>query len=76
MAALISQIIPKELMSSSESPISFLRRRGEVEKNSFIALPAKGGTVGSCPEKLRVPTQEGLVRSFTATAQGGQILHS
>ena len=63
-------------MSSSESPISFLRGREEVEKNSFIALPAKWGTVGSWPEKLRVPTQEGLVRSFTATAQGWQILHS
>lgn len=47
MTALISQIIPKELMSSSESPISFLRGREEVEKNSFIALPAKWGTVGS-----------------------------
>ena len=24
--------------------------RGEVEKNSFIALPGKGGTMGSCPQ--------------------------
>ena len=23
---------------------------GEVEKNSFIALPGKGGTMGSCPQ--------------------------
>ena len=76
MAALISQIIPKELMSSSEPPISFWWGRGEVEKKSSIVLPAKGGIVGSRPEKLCVPTQKGLVRSFTATAEGWQILHS
>lgn len=36
----------------------------EVGKNSFIVLP------GSCPHKLCVPTQEGLVRSFIAMIQG------
>ena len=43
---------------------------GEVEKKSFIALPGKGGTAGLCPEKLFVPTQEDLVRSFIAMVQG------
>ena len=36
----------------------------EVGKNSFIVLP------GSCPCKLCVPTQEGLVRNFIAVIQG------
>ena len=30
---------------------------GEVEKNSFIALPGKGGHSGLMPSKLCVPTQ-------------------
>ena len=28
---------------------------GEVEKGSFITLPGKGGTTGSCLEKLCAP---------------------
>ena len=43
---------------------------GEVEKNSFIALPGKGGHSGLMPSKLCVPTWEGLVRSFIAKVQG------
>ena len=39
---------------------------GEVEKNSFIALPGKGGHSGLVPSKLYVPTQESLMRSFIA----------
>ena len=39
---------------------------GEVEKNSFIALPDKGGHSGLVPSKLCVPTQESLMRSFIA----------
>ena len=44
---------------------SSLRDRvlGEVEKNSFIALPGKGDTADSCPQSL-CPTQEDLMRSF------------
>ena len=43
---------------------------GEVEKNSFIALPGKGGHSGVMPSKLCVPTGEDLVRSFIAIVQG------
>ena len=32
---------------------------GEVEKNSFIALPGKGGHSGCVPSKLCVPTWRG-----------------
>ena len=39
---------------------------GELEKNSFIALPGKGGHSGLVPSKLYVPTQESLMRSFIA----------
>ena len=39
---------------------------GEVEKNSFIALPGKGGHSGLVPSELFVPTQESLMRSFIA----------
>ena len=42
---------------------------GEVEKNSFIALPGKGGH-SSYLSKLCVPTWEDLVRSFIAVVQG------
>ena len=45
---------------------------GEVEKNSFIALPGKGGHSGSCPKQL-CPwdgTWEDLMGSFIATVQG------
>ena len=43
---------------------------GEVEKNSFIALPGKGGYGGLMTQKLCVPTQRDLVRSFIAVVQG------
>ena len=32
---------------------------GEVEKDSFTTLPEKGATLGSCLEKLCVPTWKG-----------------
>ena len=44
---------------------------GEVEKNSFIALPGKGGHSKLMPTKPVCPTQEDLVRRFMATVQGG-----
>ena len=44
---------------------------GEVEKNSFIVLPGKGGHSGLMPSKLCVPTQGSLARSFMAKVQGG-----
>ena len=47
---------------------------GEVEKNSFVASPGKKGTLGSCPEKLYVPIQEDLVRSFIVTVQGLELI--
>ena len=43
---------------------------GEVEKNSFIVLPGKGGNSGLMPSKLCVPTQGDLVRNFIAMVQG------
>lgn len=46
----------------------------EVEKNSFVASPGKKGTLGSCPEKLYVPIQEDLVRSFIEMVQGLELL--
>ena len=49
----------------------------EVGKNSFIALPGKGGHSRLVPSKLCVPTQGDLVRSFVAVFQGCvQGLHS
>ena len=44
---------------------------GEVEKNSFIVLPGKGGHSGLMPSKLCVPTQEDWVRIFIAMFKGG-----
>ena len=41
---------------------------GEIEKNSFGALPVGRGY--SRPSKLCVPTQEEWVRSFIAVVQG------
>ena len=43
---------------------------GEVEKNTLIALPGKGGHSRLMPSKLCVPTWEDLVRSFIAMVQG------
>ena len=43
---------------------------GEVEKDSFITLPGKGGTAGSCLEKL-CPNLEKIVSSFIVMVQGG-----
>ena len=45
------------------------RGLGEVEKNSFIALPDKRGHSRLVPQELCVPTQEDLV-SFIAVVQG------
>ena len=39
---------------------------GEVEKNSSIALPSKGGYCRLIPSKLCAPTQGVLLRSFIA----------
>ena len=36
---------------------------GEVEKNSFIALPGKRGTEGTCPKKL-CPNLGGFEEEF------------
>ena len=43
---------------------------GEVEKNSFIALPGNGGHSGLTPSKL-CPNLELAVRSFTVMVQRG-----
>ena len=43
---------------------------GEVEKNSFIALPGKGGHSGLLPSKTVCPHPGDLVRSFIAIVQG------
>ena len=45
---------------------------GEVEKNSFIALPGKGGHNGIMPSKLLCPHLEGVVRSFMVMVQRGR----
>ena len=37
---------------------------GETKKNSFIALPGKGGHSGLMPSKLCVPTQGGFGEEF------------
>ena len=56
--------------------VSETRVLGEVEKNSFIALPGKGVYSGLMPSKVCVPTQQGvrgeedLVRSFIAMVHG------
>ena len=42
---------------------------GEGEKNSFIALPGKGGHSEFMPSELCVPTQGDVVRSFTVMVQ-------
>lgn len=43
---------------------------GDVEKNSFIPLSGKGGHSSLMPSSLCAPTQEDLVRSCRAAAQG------
>ena len=43
---------------------------GEIKKNSFIALPGNGDPVGSCLQKLGVPMQQELMRSFITMVQG------
>ena len=45
---------------------------GEVEKNSFIALPGKGGHSGLVPSRL-CPAQEGVVRSLMVFKEQGVI---
>ena len=49
-----------------------LRERvlGEIEKNSFVALPDKVGHSRLMSQKLCITTQEGLLRRFTAVVQG------
>ena len=44
---------------------------GEVEKNSFLTLPGKGGLSKPRPSKPTVPTWETIVRSFTVIVQRG-----
>ena len=46
---------------------------GEVERNSFIALPGKGGTQPANALKTVCPAQEGLVRSLTVFKEQGVI---
>ena len=41
----------------------------EVEKNSSISVPGKGGHRNCYPQKLCVPTQEDMVRSFITIVQ-------
>ena len=41
----------------------------EVEKNRSISLPGKGGHRNCYPQKLCVPTQEDMVRSFITIVQ-------
>ena len=43
---------------------------GELENNSFIALPGKGGHSGLLPLKTALPTREDLVRSFYVWFKG------
>ena len=43
---------------------------GEVEKDSFIALPGKGGHSGLLPSKTMCPNQEDVMRCFIAIVQG------
>ena len=42
---------------------------GEVEKDSFVTLPGKGGHIGFCLRKLCVLTQEDLMRGFITMVQ-------
>ena len=68
----LTGLMPKArpLCTSAESNLGD-RVLGEVEKNSYIALPGKGGhTVSSSLEEVCVPTLEDLMRSFIATVQG------
>ena len=55
------------LYTSAESNLGH-RVLGEIEKNSFIALPGKGGHSGLMPLKTVYPNC--LVRSFIAIVQG------
>ena len=57
------------LCTSAESNLGD-RVLGEVEKNSFIALPGKGGHSRLRPQKLCALTWEDLVKSFIAMVQG------
>ena len=43
---------------------------GEAEKNSFMALPGKGGHSGLVPPKTVCPNRENLVRGFIEIVQG------
>lgn len=63
MAALISQIIPKELMSSSEPPISFAGE-GRSRKEEFNCSASKGGHSGLTPWKTVCPNPGGFGEEF------------
>ena len=41
----------------------------EVEKNSSVSLPGKGGHRNCYSQKMCVPTQEDMVRSFMTVVQ-------
>ena len=57
------------LCPSAESNLGD-RVLGEIEKNSFTAMPGKRGQSRLVPQKLCVPTWGYLMRSFTAMVQG------
>ena len=44
---------------------------GEVEKDSFITLPGKGGHSGLLPQKIMCPNLERIVRNFIIMVQRG-----
>ena len=44
---------------------------GEVEKDSFITLPGKGGHSRLLPQKTMCPNLERTVRSFIVMVQRG-----
>ena len=63
MAALISQI-PKELMSSSESPICFLWEDRRSRKEQFYCFASKVGHGGLTPSKTACPNPGGFGEQF------------
>ena len=47
---------------------------GDVEKNSFIVLPGKGGHSRLMPSKLCVPTQGGFGEEFYSSGSRAGLL--
>ena len=56
-------------------PISNLRDRvlGEVEKNSFIALPGKGGHSGFLTQKTTCPKLGGFDKEFYSNGSSSGV---